>query len=144
MGLPNYPGTSGRHGSAFLRTIVDHCEAFSGEPILNHPFLGQTYYATLGEGRFIMGPDGEPCLLIWIHVDDLFVHCPTREKFNYLTGTEMRLGLICQPVKTSPPCQIQKFYGFLYDLKEAPYLHVLPDKLSRAQALVCYVLAGVK
>jgi hypothetical protein len=98
MGSLNSPGISGRYGAALLRTIVDNCEALSGEPILNHPLLGQNYDATLGEGRVIMGPYGEPFLLIWIHVDDVFVHGPTREKLigglNYLMDTAVRIGLI--------------------------------------------------
>jgi hypothetical protein len=41
MGSSNSPGISGRYGAAFLRTVVDNCEAFNREPIINHPFMGQ-------------------------------------------------------------------------------------------------------
>jgi hypothetical protein len=131
-----------------LRTIVENCEAFSGEPILNHPLLGQNYDATLVKGRVLIGPDGEPGVLVWINVNDVFVHGPTHEKLigslKYLTDTEVLLGLICQSVNTSPSFQIQKFCGFLYDSKEAPCLRVPQDKLSRYESRIRYVLVGVK
>jgi hypothetical protein len=98
MGASNSPGISGRYGAAFLWTVVENCEAFKGESIINNPLLGQGYYPSLGEGRVLMGPYGKPGLIVWINVDDVFVYDPTRAKLidglNSLMDTAVRLGLI--------------------------------------------------
>jgi len=82
-------------------------------------------------------------LLIWIHVDDVFLHGPSEAKviagLNYVMETALRLGLICQPVKTRPPCRIQKFCGLLYDTRRIPTLRILTGKILRAKALIHYL-----
>jgi hypothetical protein len=40
----------------------------------------------------------------------------------------LRLGLICQEVKTKPPSQHQKYCGFLYDTTGIPTLRIPEDK----------------
>jgi len=52
----------------------------------------------------------------------------------------VRLGLICQPVKTSAPAQNQKYCGFIYDTRRSPVLRIPANKvlccLSSAQLLL--------
>lgn len=83
--------------------------------------------------------------MIWIHVDDVFIHGPTAEKLittglNYVMNTALCLGLICQPAKTKPPNQVQKFCGFIHDTVDIPCLRVPKDKLSRGRSFVQYLV----
>jgi hypothetical protein len=80
MGSNNSPGISRRFGAAFLRLIIDNCQEFQGCTILNHPLSDGSYSPRLGEGRILVGLDGLPALLIWIHVDDVLVHGPSKDK----------------------------------------------------------------
>jgi hypothetical protein len=127
--------------------IIYNCQEFLGCAILNHPLPDGSYNLRLGEGRILMGIDGLPVLFIWINVDDFFVHGPSKDKLMvgvmFIMDTAVRLGLICQPIKNSPPAQIQKFCGFLYNTSSVPYLRVPVGKLSQARALVRFVLQGV-
>ena len=43
---------------------------------------------------------------------------------NYVMDTALRLGLICQPVKTKPPGQVQKFCGMIYDTRGSPCMRI--------------------
>jgi hypothetical protein len=56
-----------------------------------------------------MGSDGLPAALIWVMVDDYLIHAPTkrkcREAFTVFMNHMVRLGFICQCVKTGPPAQ---------------------------------------
>jgi hypothetical protein len=53
----------------------------------------------------------------------------------------LRLGFICQKVKTSPPAQVQKFCGMLWDSHRVPKVVVIPDsKISCALATIEYML----
>jgi hypothetical protein len=123
MGSSNSPGISGRFGVASLRLIIDNFHEFQGCAILKHPLENGYYNPRMGEGCILIGLDGLPALLIWIHVDDMLVHGPSKDKLmaglNFIMDTAVRLGLICQPVKTTPPEHIQKFCGFLYDTNHA-------------------------
>jgi hypothetical protein len=146
MGSRNSPGASGRFGAALLRVIQDTSEDFQGHPAQND-FVSyireRGYNPSLGTGRVLMGVDGEPSLLIWIHVDDIFLHGPTYEKvkrgLDHIMNVALRLGLICQPVKTKPPAQRQRFCGFDYDSASLPFIGIPTDKLSRAKALLRFL-----
>jgi hypothetical protein len=76
-------------------------------------------------------------------VDDFLIHAPTRSKcvtaFNEFMDMTVRLGFICQKVKTSPPAQVQKFCGFLYDTSGEPTLLIPAAKVSRAKATLAYL-----
>ena len=52
----------------------------------------------------------------------------------------VRLGFICQKVKTSPPAQVQKYCGMLFDTRAAPTLRVPPNKVSRCLASIDFLL----
>ena len=54
----------------------------------------------------------------------------------------LRVGLICQPCKTWPPSQVQKYCGFLYDTVAIPCLRVPQDKADRALATIRYLRSG--
>jgi hypothetical protein len=54
----------------------------------------------------------------------------------------VRLGFICQRLKTKPPAQQQKFCGFLYDTSVTATLLIPDDKVSRAVTSICYLRAG--
>ena len=99
-----------------------------------------------GEGRILFSSDGLPVVLIWMHVDDIFIHGPTLAKLeaalDHIMATAVQLGLICNPFKTSPPSQQVKFCGFLYNTSSTPTLHIPPDKVSRAIAITNFLLSG--
>jgi len=143
MGSTNSPGASGRYGAGFLRFIREHCPLFQGHPRLNSMLSGGGFDPALGEGRVLVDDDGSPALLIWIHVDDVFLHGPDGGKveagLNYVMDTALRLGLICQPVKTKPPGRVQKFCGMLYDSRATPCMRIPVGKIERAIALLDYL-----
>jgi len=51
----------------------------------------------------------------------------------------VRLGLICQPVRTSPPAQVQQYCGFIYDTHGTPTLRIPPNKIGRCMASAKYL-----
>ena len=73
----------------------------------------QQYFAlsishpTYGEGRILIGPDGQPAVLAWLHVDDILIHAPALQNMevamSHIYNTILRLGLICKADKTNPP-----------------------------------------
>lgn len=151
MGSSNSPGASGRFGAAFLREVIDTDTNFQGlamDNTMESHLRGLGYDPALGIGRILIGSDGLPALLLWIHVDDVFLHGPTEDKVNagmtHMLNTAVRLGLICQPAKTSPPAQRQKFCGFVYDTHGIPAVEVPPEKISKALAMTDYVLSDPK
>ena len=148
MGTRNSPGASGRFGAAFLRTVIDSSDLFHGTPIDNslQQYFSQTIiHPTYGEGRVLIGSDGLPVVLIWMHVDDILIHAPTLLKLeaalDHIMSTIVRLGLICQPSKTSLPSQRVTFCGFEYDTTSTPSLHIPQSKVSRAFAITSYLLS---
>jgi hypothetical protein len=64
----------------------------------------------LGIVRILIGSDGLPVYLILIHVDDIFLHGPTRAKcasaLNTILDLTVLVGLICYLTKLKPPAQI--------------------------------------
>ena len=149
MGTRNSPGASGRFGAAFLRHIIEKFPIFQGEPVDNSVmayFGKKVYHPEYGEGRILVGADGKPILLVWIHVDDIFLHGPTLAKLSeglkLLLDTTVELGLICQSSKTVSPTQRVKFCGFIYDTKDIPQLIIPDNKVSRAIAMIDYLDYG--
>ena len=150
MGTRNSPGASGRFGAAFIRLVMDSSELFQGTAIdnsLNGYFTQNINHPTLGEGRILIGPDGLPAVLIWLHVDDLFIHAPTLSKLqaalDHILLITLKLGLICHPSKTSPPSQRVKYCGFEYDTSSTPTIHIPHNKISRAIAMIEYLISGI-
>ena len=151
MGTCNSPGGSGRFGAALVRRMLEHCSLFKGVPVDNSKvgmILDKVYHPEWGEGRVLIGEDGLPVLRIWIHVDDIFIHGPMKDKvadgLSFLMDEMVRLGLICNHLKTNPPSQRVKFCGFVYDTTGIPTLEIPTDKVSRGVALVSFLLRGVK
>ena len=61
---------------------------------------------------------------------------------NVLLDTTVQLGLICQSCKLSPPTQRVKFCGFIYDTTSTPQLIIPDNKISRALAMIDYLIHG--
>ena len=151
MGTRNSPGASGRFGAAFVRFLIDKFPVFQGKPVDNSfmaYFTKKVYHPKYGEGRVLIGRDGKPAVLIWIHVDDILIHGPSYDKLvsamKSLLDTTVQLGLICQPCKTTPPTQKVKFCGFIYDTENVPQLIIPDNKVSRAIALIDHLHHGMK
>ena len=54
--------------------------------------------------------------------------------------TSVRLGFICQPLKTQPPRQWQKCCGLICDTRSSPRMCIPTSKCCRAKALVKHLL----
>ena len=146
MGATNSPGGSGRLGVAFVRMVLDTCPVFTGDPFLNDPIsclTGLPYRGKLGVGRILIGADGLPAVLVWIHVDDILIHGPTFEKTKrgqaHLLNMALQCGLVAKPGKTKPPCQKQLYCGRIYDSSGTPASIIPIEKGTRAKSLVDYV-----
>ena len=110
MGTRNSPGASGRFGAAFMMVVTETSDLFHGNPVdnsLQQYFGHKISHPKYGEGRVLIGADGLPAVLIWLHVDDLFIHASSLAKLeatlDHIMHTTIRLGLIYHPSKTSPP-----------------------------------------
>ena len=152
MGTRNSPGASGKFGAAFIRTVIETSDLFGGTPVdasiqqyfsnngISHP--------TFGEGRVLLGPDGEPAVLLWLHVDDILIHASSLHKLEaamaHIYNTILRLGLICKTDKTNPPSHVVIFCGFEYNTTMVPTLHIPHNKVTRAVAIIDYLLSGIK
>jgi hypothetical protein len=147
MGTRNSPGASGRFGAAFLREVIRTSPDFQGTVTVVNDFTsgwnGEGYNPALGIGRVLISEDGQPAVLIWIHVDDILLHGPTyaktRRALDHVLAVATRLGLICHPTKTKPPSQIQKFCGFIYDTVSIPCRRLPADKEARAISLIRFL-----
>jgi hypothetical protein len=124
-------------------------EEIQGEVVMNDwkvALEGDKFDPKLGVGRILIGSYGLPACLIWIHVDDIFLHGPTHEKFTSalekILDLTVLVGLICHPTKLKPLAQIQKFCGFLYDSVGTPKLRIPDKKVFRALALLNFLMRG--
>jgi hypothetical protein len=130
-GTRNIPGASGRFGAAFLREIARTSPDFKGTVVINDI------------GRVLISEDGQPAILIRIHVNDIFIHGPTKAKCNraldHVMATALRLGLICHPTKTKPAAPVQKFCGFIYDSTNIPCHRLPQDKETRAVSFIRFL-----
>jgi hypothetical protein len=149
MGSSNSPAVSGSFGEAFLCLIFQEMEEMQGEVLINDwkvALEGDEFDPKLGIGRVLIGSDGLPACSIWIHVDDIFLHGPTREEctsaLKNILDLTVLVGLICHPTKPKPPAQIQKFCGFLYDSVGTPKLRIPDNKVVRALALLDFLMRG--
>jgi hypothetical protein len=101
---------------------------------------GSGFDPKLGIGRVIIGSDGLPVCLIWIHVDVICLHGPNRANcasvLKKILDFTVLVGLICHPTKLKPPAQIQNLCRFLYDYEGTPKLRTPDNKVVRALALL--------
>ena len=151
MGSSQSPSLACRYGLSMLRSLVEQEPVFQGvitENSWRTRLSTGHHQPELGTGLVRIGMDGLPAALIWGFVDDFKVHAPTKEKLitalNTFMDLALRLGLICQKVKTKAPAQIQKYCGFLYDTTGIPTLRIPEEKRSRALAMIRYLKAGDK
>jgi hypothetical protein len=152
MGAGNSPAIAGRMGAAILRQLFErHPEIFQGEPRDNtwQATTGKEATQQHGHGRVMITPnDGLPAVLVWVHVDDFFLHGPTYTKtaaaLSALFDLALAEGLLCNPAKTTPPTRYIKYCGFIYDTQNEPRLIIPPEKRSRARVQVHYTLRQSK
>ena len=147
MGTSNSPAIACRINNGALRQLKKESTLFQGsvrENTWRTKLDGKEYDSRLGHGRILMGQDGLPASRIWAMVDDYFIHSPTERKCHEAFGEFMdymlRLGFICQKVKTSPPAQVQKFCGLLFDTTGTPKLRIPSSKVSRSLATLDFVI----
>ena len=78
-------------------------------------------------------------------VDDFLIHAHNQRDCHLALSTFMdmtvRLGFICQKVKTSAPFQVQKYCGMIYDTRSTPNLRIPINKVSRCVASAKYLLS---
>ena len=149
MGSSQSPALACRFGLSILRSLVEQEPVFQGairENGWRSRLAGKEYQPELGSGLVRIGDDGLPAALIWAFVDDFKIHGPTRTKtitaLNSFMNLALRLGLICQKVKTKPPAQVQKYCGFMYDTRGIPTLRIPEGKKSRGLAMIQYLQTG--
>jgi hypothetical protein len=149
MGAGNSPGIAGRLGNAFVRRLMErHPDLFEGVPLENTwrgQLTGKAYDSHLGHGKnLISAKDGLPVALLFDFVDDFLLHCLTKAKLinalNKFMAFALEVGLLCNPAKVIPPSQQPKYCGFIFDTRGVPTLRIPEAKLSRALAMVEYVL----
>jgi hypothetical protein len=149
MSSPNSPAVSGRFGAAFLRLIFQEVEEMQGEVLINDwkvALEGDKFDPKLGIGRLLIGSYGLPACLIWIHVDEIFLNGPTREKctspLKKILELTVLVGRICHPTKLKPPTQIHNFCGFLYDSVGTPKLRIPDNKVARTLDFLYFLVRG--
>jgi hypothetical protein len=143
MGSASSPSIACRMGNSVMRLLRSESKVFQGEDHENtwrRSMGGSGYDKRLGHGRVRVGSDGLPAALIWGMVDDFMVHGPTKQKcgegFTAFMDLTVRLGIICQRVKTKPPSQQQIFCGMNYDTRGVPTLRIPEEKISRGIATI--------
>jgi hypothetical protein len=101
---------------------------------------GDGFDPKLGIERVLIGSDELEVCLIWIHVDDIFLHGPTRAKCIFalknILDLTVLVGLIYHPTKLKPHAKIHKFCKFLYNSMEAPNLRSPEHKVVRNLAFL--------
>jgi hypothetical protein len=149
MGSSNSPALACRYGLGMLRLLAKREPVFQGciqENGWRARLAGDLHDPRLGSGLVRVGSDGLPAALVWAFVDDFKIHAPTKRKLiralNAFMNLSLRLGLICQKVKTKPPAQIQKYCGFLFDTTGIPTLRLPEAKWSRGLATIGFLKAG--
>jgi hypothetical protein len=135
-GLPmeagNSPAIAGRHGAALLRRVRSSSSLFQGAQVANtwwqHYGGGNAYNPKLSHGMAYIGTDGLPAVLIWAHCDDFLIHGPTHAKTTeaLLAFLDMSVdvGMLCHPGKLTPPAQVVKYTGLLFDTTTVPTIRI--------------------
>ena len=85
MGTRNSPGASGKLGVAFIRTVMETSDLFDEKAVdtsVKDYFAHGLSHPTYGEGKVLIGPDGQPEVLLCLHVDAILIHTPSLEKLE--------------------------------------------------------------
>jgi hypothetical protein len=146
MGAGNSPAIAGRHGAALLRLVKSRCPIYQGRPVANtwwqHYGAGVVYDPRLGHGLVYIGSDGLPVALIWAHCDDFLIYGPTLAKttaaLEAFLDLTVEVGLLCHPGKLTPPAQVVKYTGLLFDTTGVPMICLPEYKCAKAMAMVGY------
>ena len=147
MGFVNSPSIACRFGEGILNLPREESPVYQGVRRLENTWRTalQTgkYNADIGHGYVFEQANGRPVAIVFGFVDDFFVHALTWsdcvDGLNTFMDLMVRLGLICQPVKTSPPAQVQKYCCFIYDTRGTPWLYIPPNKIARCIASATYL-----
>jgi hypothetical protein len=107
-GSIQFPCSISQIGGAFLRLVYQEMEEMQGEVQINvwrEALEGGGFEARLGIGRFLVGSDGLPCCLIWIHVADFILHGLSRAKCTSVLKKTLNLTVLvvhpeCYQVET--------------------------------------------
>jgi hypothetical protein len=90
-----------------------------GEVLINDwkvALEGDGFDPKLGIGRVLIGSDGLPVCLIWIHVDEIFLHGPTGAKctsaLKNILDLTVLVGLIFTRLNSNHPPRYIIFEGF--------------------------------
>ena len=87
--------------------------------------------------------DGHPAVKIWVFVDDFAIHGPDYEStaagLSAFLDMAVDVGLLVHPEKLSPPSQVQKYIGFIFDTRGSPILRIPKDKAERSLAMAEYL-----
>jgi hypothetical protein len=149
MGSANSPSLAGRYGTAFLRLLRARSQLFQGKPSNNTWWSsfaqGEPLDPAIGQGYTLKGMDGLHAALLWAHCDDFLIHAPTKAKciaaLRAFLDMTVDLGLLCHPGKLSPPAQIVKYTGFLFDTRDQPALRIPSCKREKGIAMIDFVLS---
>ena len=100
----------------------------------------------LGEGRILADKEELFAVLVWMHVDDILIHGPSKEKLitalEAILSTTIILRLICQPCKNIPPSQVVRLGGFLYNTRLVPVMTIPSNTVSRVIVMINYLIYG--
>lgn len=149
MGSVNSPSISCRFGEGLLDMLRSEHEIFRAVTYRDNTWrqalATNQYDPRLGHGYVGIRAGGGPVAILAAFVDDFFIHAANAQDcctaLTAFMDLMVRVGMICQKVKTSPPKQVQKYCGFLYDTRGTPMLHIPPNKVSRCLASVDFLLA---
>ena len=106
--------------------------------------MGLPYKETLGVSRVVIGLDGLPAVIVWIHVDNIFIHGPTFAKTmrdqTHLLDMALWCCLVAKPEKTKPPpANVNSTAAWSTTPLVRPPTSFQPRKGTRAKSLVDYV-----
>ena len=148
MGSVNSPSIACRCGEGVLRLLREEMPVFTATSYRENTWrtaLNEGEYdSTICHGYAYFQDNGRPIAQVYGYVDDFLIHASTYDDcvvaLNGFMDMVIRVGLICQPLKTEPPARVQKYCGFLYDTEKSPSLRIPPSKISRCLASARFLL----
>ena len=147
MGATASPGYAGRFGLSLLRAL--RSRLYKGRVKVRAncwwtSLKAEGYVPGLGFGYVLLDQSGKPVTRFFVHVDDFFLHAPTRLQvlvaLNAFMELALEMGMLCHPKKLVPPSQVVKYTGFIFDTRGRPTLRVPTAKRERALAMVQHLL----
>lgn len=137
MGCNNSHGTSGRLRQAFISLVRRDSLDFQEIPSYNDPLSalgGKNFKFDWGVGITLIGEDGMPACLSWLHVDDMLAHGPTFQKCKSgllaVLDTALQCGLVIAPSKLKRPHLVQLCCGCIYNTLGIPSKPIPLEKSS--------------